>query len=73
MPDDWIGDKEQKIVEYKRLAAVESERELEVLTSEWEDRFGKIPFEVKNLVRIIKIRLSSREIGFNLIREEIVK
>jgi transcription-repair coupling factor (superfamily II helicase) len=70
IPDNWVGTKEQKIVEYKRLAAVESQRELEIITEEWQDRFGNIPQEVENLIKIVKIRLLASEIGFNLIREE---
>ncbi len=70
IPDKWIGDKEQKIIEYKRLAAVESQRELEVIKEEWEDRFGKIPPEVENLIKIVRIRLLASDVGFNLIREE---
>ena len=70
IPDSWVGDKEQKILEYKRLAAVESERELNIITEEWDDRFGKIPDEVRNLIILTKIRLMAAEIGFNLIREE---
>lgn len=70
IPDAWIGDKEQKIVEYKRLAAVKSQRELEIIAEEWQDRFGNIPKEVRNLITIVKIRLLASEVGFNLIREE---
>lgn len=70
IPDNWIGDKEQKIVEYKRLAAVESQRELDIIVDEWKDRFGNIPEEVINLITVTRIRLLASEIGFNLIREE---
>lgn len=70
IPDSWIGEKEQKIVEYKRLAGVESLRELEIITDEWIDRFGKFPEEVSNLITIARIRMLAAEIGFNLLREE---
>ncbi|MEW5821606.1 MAG: transcription-repair coupling factor [Cyanobacteriota bacterium] len=70
IPDSWIGDKEQKIVEYKRLAAVESQRELEIISDEWNDRFGKIPEEVNNLIKITRIRLLAADVAFNIIREE---
>ncbi|MGD9581436.1 MAG: transcription-repair coupling factor, partial [Vampirovibrionia bacterium] len=70
IPDTWINDKELKIIEYKRLAAVESQRELDLIVDEWKDRFGSIPDEVMNLVIVTRIRLLASEIGFNLIREE---
>ena len=67
--DEWVGDSEQKIIEYKRLADVKSLRELELISEEWKDRFGKIPDAAKNLIRIIKIRLLATEIGINAIRQ----
>ncbi|MDD3420114.1 MAG: helicase-related protein, partial [Candidatus Gastranaerophilales bacterium] len=67
--DEWVGDKEQKIIEYKRLADVKSLRELELITQEWEDRFGKLPDGAKNLIRIIKIRLLATDVGISAIRQ----
>ena len=69
IPDEWVGDKEQKMIEYKRLADVASLQELEVLRDEWTDRFGGIPQEVEYLIRIIQLRLMATEIGLNLVRE----
>lgn len=69
IPDDWVGDKDQKMIEYKRLADVTSLKELEVLQDEWRDRFGSIPPEVANLTKIIHLRLMATEIGINLVRE----
>ncbi len=70
IPDEWVNqDKEQKMVEYKRLADVSSIRELEILRDEWEDRFGSIPPEVEPLIKIIRLRLMATEVGINLVRE----
>ncbi len=69
LPDTWVGDKEQKMIEYKRLADVQSIKELQYIESEWKDRFGKIPDEVSRLIQIIRVRLYATEIGINLIRE----
>ncbi|HSA06413.1 MAG TPA: transcription-repair coupling factor [Candidatus Gastranaerophilales bacterium] len=69
IPDDWAGEKEQKMVEYKRLADVSSPEELEVLRDEWIDRFGGIPIEVERLIKIIQLRLMATEVAINLIRE----
>ena len=57
IPDDYVGSKEQKMIEYKRLADVQSIRELDILKNEWEDRFGKLPDSVVPLFNIIKLRL----------------
>ncbi len=69
IPDDWVGDKDQKMVEYKRLADVVGLKELEVLRDEWIDRFGSIPSEVESLIKVIQLRLTATEIGLNLVRE----
>lgn len=69
IPDEWVGDKDQKMIEYKRLADVQSLRELELIEEEWEDRFGILPLEVKRLIKIIKIRLLATDIGIILVRE----
>ena len=69
IPDDYVGDKQQKMIEYKRLADVQSIRELDMLRTEWEDRFGKIPDTVAPLFKIIKLRLIASEIGIKGVRE----
>jgi len=70
IPDEWVNhDKEQKMVEYKRLADVSGIRELEILRDEWQDRFGCIPPEVEPLIKIIRLRLMATDVGINLVRE----
>ena len=54
IPDDYVGGKQQKMIEYKRLADVQSIHELEVLKDEWVDRFGELPDTVEPLFRIIR-------------------
>ena len=67
--EDWVGSKEQKMIEYKRLADVKNETELNYIVSEWKDRFSKIPTEVDNLIKLVQIRLMASNIGITLIRE----
>ena len=69
IPDDWVGSKEQKMIEYKRLADVKNETELEYIVSEWKDRFSRIPDEVQNLIKLIKIRLLATECSISIVRE----
>lgn len=71
IPDEWVGSKEQKMIEYKRLADVHSETELSYIESEWKDRFSKIPQEVSNLIKLIQIRLAATKVGITSIRETI--
>ncbi len=69
IPEDWVGSKEQKMIEYKRLADVHNETELNYIVSEWKDRFSKIPEEVDNLIKLVQIRLMATKVGITLIRE----
>ncbi len=83
IPDDWVGDMktfdettgaivssgEQKMIEYKRLADVKSDIELDYIVEEWKDRFSTPPESVENLIKLIKIRLAATEINIKLIRE----
>lgn len=69
IPDDWVGSGEQKMIEYKRLADVKNDVELDYITEEWKDRFSKPPESVENLIKLIRLRLSATDIGVSLIRE----
>lgn len=69
IPDDWAGSKEQKMIEYKRLADVKNESELETIQSEWKDRFSKMPQSVENLIKLVRLRLLATQAGISLIRE----
>lgn len=69
IPDEWVGSADQKMIEYKRLADVKSEVELDYITEEWKDRFAKPPQSVENLIKLIKIRLAATEAKISLIRE----
>ncbi|MCD7740215.1 MAG: transcription-repair coupling factor, partial [Candidatus Gastranaerophilales bacterium] len=69
IPDEWVGSKEQKMIEYKRLADVKSINELEIIQSEWKDRFSKMSEPVENLIKLVHLRLLASEAGISLIRE----
>ena len=69
IPDDWAGSSDMKMIEYKRLADVNSEQELDYIVSEWKDRFAKPPQSVENLINLIKLRLLATDLKITLIRE----
>lgn len=69
IPDEWVGSSEQKMIEYKRLADVKNQQELDYIIDEWKDRFAKSPEPVENLIKLIKIRLGATEANISLIRE----
>ena len=69
IPDEWVGSKEQKMIEYKRLADVKSINELDIIQAEWKDRFSKISEPVENLIKLVHLRLLATQAGVSLIRE----
>ena len=69
IPDEWVGSKEQKMIEYKRLADVKSVAELEIIQAEWKDRFSKMSEPVENLIKLVNLRLLATQVGITLIRE----
>lgn len=69
IPDEWVGSKEQKMIEYKRLADVKSLSELDAVKAEWKDRFSKMSEPVENLIKLVHLRLLATQVGISLIRE----
>jgi transcription-repair coupling factor (superfamily II helicase) len=70
IPDAWVGDTNIKLTEYKRLADIRSDRALEAIQSEWQDRFGPIPKETLQLVQMVRLRMMATHLGILSIRED---
>ncbi len=70
IPDEWVGDKNVKLTEYKRLADIRSERALDIIQAEWKDRFGEIPSEAQQLVKLVRLRILATELKIPGIRED---
>ncbi len=68
IPEDYIKEYE-KISIYKRAMDLKSLEEIESLSKEVEDRFGKLPKEVVLLFENLKIKLKGLEIGVTKIKE----
>lgn len=69
IPDEWVGSKESKMIEYKRLADVKSIAQLENIEIEWKDRFAKCPIEVQNLIKLVRLRLMATSARVHSVRE----
>ena len=65
IPDGYMASEAQKLDSYKRIAALETKDEADDIRSELTDRFGKIPREVENLLRIAVLRQSVRPLYVN--------
>jgi transcription-repair coupling factor (superfamily II helicase) len=63
IPEGYVPDPGHRLSIYKRLASLKVEDELIDMERELIDRFGTIPDEVKNLLRIIAIKQRMKQIG----------
>jgi transcription-repair coupling factor (superfamily II helicase) len=68
IPDKWVGSRDVKLHEYKRLANARSVRELDIIQSEWKDRFGDIPAQTQTLVTLASLRIMATELAIPLVR-----
>lgn len=69
-PENWISDKKQRMNEYKRLSVCKDQNELDALINEWQDRFGKLPYEALNLVELCRIKILAAKAGILSINQE---
>jgi transcription-repair coupling factor (superfamily II helicase) len=56
LPDDYIPDIGERLLMYKRLANAESREALDGLADEIADRFGPLPRQAKDFLRIMTLR-----------------
>jgi len=69
IPKEYIESEKLRIEIYKRLAASRSREELEDLRSEITDRFGKIPPQLDELLKVVLLRILCRDVGIRYLRE----
>jgi transcription-repair coupling factor (superfamily II helicase) len=67
LPESFIDDSGQRLLQYRRMVAVRSEEEADTLADELRDRYGKLPREAENLVRVLRLRLLGLRCGVNSI------
>jgi transcription-repair coupling factor (superfamily II helicase) len=70
IPDSYIPEEALRLGLYKRLAAIQNERELSDFERELTDRFGPPPPEAQNLSYIIRIRLLGLKAGIKAVGME---
>lgn len=59
IPDRYISDEEIKVEIYKKIASIENEEDYHDLVEELIDRFGDVPREVDNLMKVSYIKYIS--------------
>jgi transcription-repair coupling factor (superfamily II helicase) len=63
IPDFYISDQALRLKLYRRLADIKDETELATIEMEFEDRFGPLPEQVRNLVYQIRVKLLAATAG----------
>ncbi|WP_395612856.1 transcription-repair coupling factor [Allosphingosinicella sp.] len=60
IPDDYVPDLDLRMALYRRLNELETPEEIDPFAAEMIDRFGKLPPETANLLKIIEIKMNAR-------------
>ena len=68
IPQEYIFNEEQKLDMYKRIAGIESEKELGEIKDELIDRFGSLPAPADNLLRISLMRADAHKLYITEVR-----
>ncbi len=66
-PVDYIPNDAERVAIYRELDNMETETEILDFTKRLEDRFGKIPKQGKELIRIVRLRRLAKFLGFEKI------
>ncbi len=63
IPPEYIGEENQRLRMYKRIAGVEDEAKLNDVRNELKDRYGEIPDTVRNLLHAGRLKLLCEQLG----------
>ncbi len=70
IPITYVSDMGTRLDLYQRMSRVTAESEIEEISSEMVDRFGKLPAPARNLLYVLKIRLLARDANITTIVRE---
>ncbi len=63
IPESYVAELNVRLSLYRRIAALEDREQTEAFAAELIDRFGPVPDELENLLRIVAIKRLCREAG----------
>jgi len=63
LPDDYVGDPQQKMDLYRRLARIRNPEACWRIRDEFKDRYGPLPQAVENLVAIQRLKIQAGALG----------
>jgi transcription-repair coupling factor (superfamily II helicase) len=70
IPANYIADQDLRLRLYRRIADLRDETEIDALSSEFNDRFGKLPEMLENLFYQMRVKLRAEKAGLSAINWE---
>ena len=62
-PPTYIPNDSERVSLYRELDKMEEERDILAFTERLKDRFGKVPKEGKELIRVVRLRRMAKTLG----------
>ena len=69
LPEKYVKYPSQRMALYKRIALIQNEYDMDDIADELLDRFGELPYQVENLLRIALIRANAISFGIKQITQ----
>ncbi|WFB34862.1 transcription-repair coupling factor [Kiritimatiellota bacterium B12222] len=63
LPISYVEDEALRVEIYRRIAGLATKEKANELEQELTDRFGKLPYSVRNLLQVARIRIAASKIG----------
>ncbi|HEY9073177.1 MAG TPA: transcription-repair coupling factor, partial [Desulfobaccales bacterium] len=63
LPEDYVPDVQQRLALYRRLSGRLSPESIRELEEEFQDRFGPLPEEGRNLLEVVRLKYQLRQLG----------
>lgn len=67
IPQDYIPDLNVRLTVYRKISSLADKAEIDSYAAEMIDRFGPLPDEVENLLKIVEIKSLCRDVGVDRI------
>ncbi len=67
IPDDYVSSPAQKLALYKKVSMARTEEDSEAIEEEMRDRYGPLPPEAENLLKISRLRIVGAAAGLEFI------
>lgn len=72
IPDSYIADSKDKINAYQKLSSADNMDYLEEVREDLVEEFGKMPYEVNNLFKVIEMKILAKKAGILNVKSEII-